>query len=118
MRKPPRLNKLPPDTIAMRREIIVALIAFVVGFVTMLATWVWLIVGFFIPEAPWWEILHTSLNAILISVVFGGLGSAALASWLMRRYHYSRGFYRCQFCDRPFKRPVRACDCAEAQARQ
>ena len=56
------------------------------------------------------------INAILISVVLGGLGSAALASWLLCRYHYRRGFYRCRFCHRPLKKPRRLCDCAEAQA--
>ena len=71
------MKKLPPDTIAMRR-IIGALIAFVVGFVVMLATLAWLIVRFVTPEAHWWDVLHTSINAILISAVVGGLGSAAL----------------------------------------
>jgi hypothetical protein len=62
------------------------------------------------------DVLHTSINAILISVVFGGLGSAALASWPLNRYHYRRGFYRCRFCHRPLKRFLQICDCAEAQA--
>lgn len=82
------MSKLPRDTIAMRREIFVALIAFVVGFVVVLATLAWVIVRFVTPEARWWDVLHTSINAILISVVLGGLGSAALASWLLSRYHY------------------------------
>jgi len=110
------MNKFPRDTIAMRREIFAALIASVVGFVTVLATLAWLIVRFVTPEARWWDVLHTSINAILISVVLGGLGSAALASWLLSRYHYSRGFYRCRFCHRPLKKPGRVCDCAQAQA--
>jgi hypothetical protein len=109
------MSRLPPDTIAMRREIFGALVAFVVGFVVMLATWAWVIVRFVTPEARWWDVLHTSINAIMISVVFGGLGSAALVSWLLSRYHYRRGFYRCRFCHRPFTKPGRICDCAEAQ---
>ena len=110
------MSILPPDTIAMRREIFGALVAFVVGFVVILATWAWVIVRFVTPEARWWDVLHSSINAIMISVVFGGLGSAALASWLLSRYHYRRGFYRCRFCHRPLIRPKRLCDCAEAQA--
>jgi hypothetical protein len=110
------MSKLPRDTIAMRREILVALVAFVVGFVGVLATLARVIVRFVTPEARWWDVLHTSINAILISVVFGGLGSAVLASWLLSRYHYRRGFYRCRFCHRPLKRPGCVCDCAEAQA--
>ncbi len=109
------MSKLPPDTIAMRRGIIGALIAFVVGSVVMLATLAWVIVRFVTPEERWWDVLHTSINAIMISVVFGGLGSAALVSWLLSRYHYRRGFYRCRFCHRPFTQPGRICDCAEAQ---
>lgn len=109
------MSKLPPDTIAMRREIFGALVAFVVGFVVMLATWAWVIVRFVTPEARWWDVLHTSITAIMISLVFGGLGSAALVSWLMSRYHYRRGSYRCRFCHRPFPKPGRICDCAEAQ---
>jgi len=110
------MSKLPPDSIAMRREIFLALIAFVLGSIAALATLAWVIVRFVAPEARWWEVLHTSIHAILISVIVGGLGSAALASWLLSRYHYHRGFYRCRFCHRPLKKPHRPCDCPEAQA--
>src|SRR5262245_59786034 len=110
------MSKLPPDTIAMRREIIASLIAFAVGFVAMLLTWAWVIVRFVTPGARWWEVLHTSVNAILISIVLGGLGSAVLAGWLLSRYHYRRGFYRCRFSDRPLKGVGIPCDCPEAQA--
>jgi hypothetical protein len=110
------MSKLPRDTIAMRREIFGACAAFVLGFVVMLAMLAWVIATFVTPEARWWDVLHTSISAIMISVVFGGLGSAALASSLLSRYHYRRGFYRCRFCHRAFTRPGRICDCAEAQA--
>jgi hypothetical protein len=110
------MSKLPRDTIAIRRELFVAIVAFFVGFVVMLATWAWVIVRFVTPEARWWDVLHTSINAIMISIVLGGLGSAALASWLVSRYHYAHGFYRCRFCHRPLKKPRQLCDCAEAQA--
>lgn len=100
----------------MRREIFISLIAFVIGFIVMLASLAWVIVRFVTPEARWWEVVHTSINAILISLVLGGLGSAAMASWLLSRYHYRCGFYRCHFCHRPLKKPRCLCDCAEAQA--
>jgi hypothetical protein len=109
------MSKLPRDTIALRRELLGTLVAFAVGFLVMLATFAWVIVRFVTPEARWWDVLHTSITGIMISVVFGGLGSAALASWALSWYHYRRGFYRCRFCHRPFKRPGRVCDCAEAQ---
>ncbi|HSU55071.1 MAG TPA: hypothetical protein VLT36_13520 [Candidatus Dormibacteraeota bacterium] len=111
-----RMSKLPPDTIAMRREIWVALIAFVLGFVVVLASLSWLIVRFVTPEARWCDVLHTSINAILISVVFGGLGFAALSVWAISRYHYRHGFYRCRFCDRPLKGVAIFCDCPGAKA--
>lgn len=110
------MNKLPRDTIALRRELFGALVAFVVGTVAMLATLAWLIVRFVTPEARWWDVLHSSINALLISVVFGGLGSAALVSWLLSRYHYRHGFYRCRFCHKPLPKPGRICNCVEAQA--
>jgi hypothetical protein len=100
----------------MRREILVAFIAFVLGFVVTLVTLGWLIVHFVTPEAHWWDVLHTSINALLISVVFGGLGSAALSVWALSQYHYRRGFHRCRFCDRPLKGVGILCDCPEAQA--
>jgi hypothetical protein len=109
------MSKLPRDTIAMRREISGALLAFAVGFVVMIATLAWVIVRIVTPEARWWQVVHMSVNAILISVL-GGLGSAALVSWLLSRYHYQRGFYRCRYCHRPFKRPRVLCDCPEARA--
>lgn len=110
------MNKLPRDTIALRREIFGALVAFAVGFVVMLATLAWVIARFVTPDGRWWETAHATIDAILISVVLGGLGSAALVSWLLSRYHYRRGYYRCRFCHRPLKRPRCRCDCAEAQA--
>jgi hypothetical protein len=110
------MSELRPETKAMRREIMVTLIAFVVGFVLVLGTWAWAIVRFVTPEARWWDLLHTSINAILISVIFGGLGSAALSSWVLSRYHYRRGFYRCRFCDRPLKGTGIPCDCPKAKA--
>jgi hypothetical protein len=100
----------------MRRQIYGALLAFLAGFVVMLVASGWLIVRFVVPEGRWFDVLHASINAILISFVFGGLGSAALASWLLNRYYYWRGFYRCRFCHRPLKRSGTRCDCAEAQA--
>jgi hypothetical protein len=110
------MSTLPPDTRAFRREIYVALVAFVLGFIIVLAALGWLIVRFVTPEARWWEVLHTSVNAILISVVFGGMGFAALSLWVLTRYEYRRGFYRCRFCDRPLKGVGIPCDCPEAQA--
>ena len=109
------MSRFSRDTIALRGEIFVAVVGFLVGFVVVLATLAWVIVRFVIPEARWWDVLHTSINAIMISIVLGGLGSAALASWLASRYHYSHGFYRCRFCHRPFKKPRHLCECAEAQ---
>jgi hypothetical protein len=77
------MSKLPLDTIAFRRKITVTLVAFVVGFFVMLAALAWLITRFVTPEARWWDVLHASVSAILISFVLGGLGFAALASWLV-----------------------------------
>ena len=77
------MSNIPPDSMAMRRELLVGIIAFVVGFVVMLATLAWLIVHFVLPEAHWWDVLHMCINALMISVIFGGLGFAALSIWTL-----------------------------------
>jgi hypothetical protein len=108
-----RMSRLPPDTIAMRRETYVSIIAFVVGSVGTLTALGWLIVHFVAPQARWWDVVHTSINAILISLVFGGLGSAVLSLWIVKRYHYSRGMYHCLFCDRTLKSASDRCNCRQ-----
>jgi hypothetical protein len=110
------MSNLPPDTRGLRQMIYVCLIAFVVGFFAVLATLGWLIARFVAPDGRWWDILHVSIGAILISVVFGGLSFAAISVWLLSRFHYWRGVYRCRFCDRPLKGAGIPCDCPEAQA--
>ena len=110
------MSSLLPEDRAFRREICVGLIAFFVGTVSMLAAFTWLIVRFVTPDARWWDILHTSIYAVLISIVFGSLGFAALSVWAVSRYHYWRGVYRCRFCDRPLKGPCILCDCAGDQS--
>ena|SRR5947209_3982275 len=110
------MSDLPPDSKALRRELVVAFFAFLMGFVVVLAALAWLIVRFITPAARWWDVLHMSLNAILISVVFGGLGFAALALWALSLYHYRRGFYCCRFCNKPLKGIGIPCACPQTQA--
>ena len=57
----------------MRREIYGALVGFAVGSVVVLAALAWMIARFVTPELRWWEVVHTSINAIMISIVLGGL---------------------------------------------
>ena len=111
------MRNLPPDAIAMRRELYVAIIAFVVGFIGMLAAWGWVVVHFVVPEVRWWEVVHTSINAILVSFVIGGMGSAALSLWLVSRYHYRRGAYHCLFCGRTLTSARDYCDCRQHTSR-
>jgi len=108
------MSNFPPDTRALRQTIYTGLIAFVVGFVAVLATLGWLVASFVAPDGRWWDILHASLNAILISV-FGGLCFAAGSVCLLSRFHYWRGVYRCPYCGRPLKGIGILCDCPEAQ---
>jgi len=105
------MSDLPPDAKAMRRETYISLIAFVVGFFGMLAVWGWVVVHFVVPEARWWDVVHTSINAILISFVFGGMGSATLSLWLVSSYHYRCGVYHCLFCGRTLNSRRDHCDC-------
>ena len=108
-------DPLPADSRAFRRELAVASIAFAVGFLVTATTLCWLIWRFAAPEAGWWDILHSAINLIPISVL-GGLAMATAAVWIMTRRHYRRGIYRCPYCDRPFKDSKALCDCPAAQA--
>jgi len=110
------MSEPPPDSRASRRELVVSFLAFILGFIIARAAIARLTVQYIAPDARWWDVLHTSINAILISFVFGGLGAAALSLWAMSRYHYRRGFYRCHFCNKPLKGVGVPCDCPEAQA--
>jgi len=105
------MSNLRPDTRAHRQEIYASLIAFVVGFIGTLTLSAWVIVRFVTPEARWWDVVHTSINAIMISFVFGGMGLAALTIWILSRYHYKRGVYRCNFCGRPLTSIGIPCEC-------
>src|SRR5438876_214723 len=93
------MSSLPPDTKAMRQTIYARLIAFPVGFLLVLVALGLLIARVATPETRWWEILHISINSILISL-FGGLCFYAAAATVVSRLHYRRGAYRCRFCDR------------------
>src|SRR5216110_1597118 len=108
-------NPLPPDTRAMRREIAVALIGFLAGSLMTFAALARLLWRFVVPEALWWDILNSTINIILISIV-GGLAIATGALWFIQRLHYRQGVYRCPYCDRPFKGLKSLCDCPEARA--
>jgi TRAP-type C4-dicarboxylate transport system permease small subunit len=109
------MSNLSPETRAHRLEIYVSLVAFVVGFFVMLATFGWLITHFVEPGTRWWEILHLSISAIFVSVVFGGLGFAVASVLVLSRYHYKRGVYRCDYCGRPLKGAGIRCDCRDTQ---
>jgi hypothetical protein len=93
----------------------VGLFAFIIGFLGMLALLEWVLLRFVEPGTHWWEILHYSVNAIIISVVFGGGGFAVLSVKVLSWYHYKRGVYRCRFCGRPLKGIGVPCECPEAQ---
>jgi len=101
---------------ALRRELLVGLIAFVVGFAVTLVTFAWLIMHFVPPDAHWWDVLHMRISALLVSVIFGGLGFAALCVWVLSWYHHWRGYYRCPYCNRPLKGVTRHCGCPEVKA--
>lgn len=109
------MSNLPPDTKALRQTIYVGLIAFIVGFVGVLALLGWLIASFVAPDSRWWDILHVSSGAILFSV-FGGLCFAAGSIWVLNRVHYRRGAFRCPYCGGPLKGVGILCSCPEAQA--
>ena len=109
------MSELQQDTKALRREIYAGVLAFVIGSIVVLSVVGWLIVRFVLPEARWWEVVHTSVTAILISIVFGGLGSAALSMRLLSTYHHRRGFYHCLFCGRTLRSVGERCPCRPSE---
>src|SRR6266404_9050729 len=84
---------------ANRQVLVVGFCTFILGFIAVLLLLGWLIAHFVTPEAPWWDVLHTSFNAILISFV-AALGITAGALWLLNQIHYRRGVYPCPYCVR------------------
>jgi len=71
------MSNLPPETKALHREVYAGLIAFVVGFFVTLAALEWLLVRLVDPDTRWWQILHFSISATIISVI-GGLALAVI----------------------------------------
>ncbi|HLX71027.1 MAG TPA: hypothetical protein VKV04_15480 [Verrucomicrobiae bacterium] len=110
------MSKLAPETRAILQTICVALIAFVIGFLGMLALFEWLILRFVAPDGHWFEILHVSMNALLISVLVGGLGSATLSVRVLSWYYNKWGVRRCHFCGNLLKGARAVCTCPQAQA--
>ena len=100
---------------ANRQDIIVGFSTFVLSFVALLLLCGWLITRFVTPDARWWDILHTSLNAILISFVLA-LGATAGALWLLNQIHYRRGVFPCPYCGKPQRGFAITCDCPDAKA--
>jgi cytochrome c biogenesis protein CcdA len=108
------MSNLPPETRALRQMIYLGLLSFVLGFVAVLAIIGWLVAHFVAPDGRWWDILHASVNAILISF-FGGLCFAAATTTVLSRVHYRRGVHRCPYCSKPLKGIGISCDCPEIQ---
>ena len=100
---------------AIRQDLIVGFTTFVLSFVAVLFLFGWLIIRFVTPEAPWWDILHTCINAIGISFVVA-LGVTVGTLLLLDQIHYRRGAYPCPYCGKPQRGYAITCDCPDAKA--
>jgi biotin transporter BioY len=100
---------------ANRQVLVVGISTFILGFLAVLFLLGWLIARFVAPEARWWDVLHSSFNAFLISFV-AALCLTAGALWLLNQIHYRRGAYPCPYCGRPQKGFAITCNCPDAQA--
>jgi hypothetical protein len=82
------MRRLPQETIDLRQLVAVALVAFVVGMTAVLIFISWLMWRFVEPDTPWYELLHMSINGLVLGVI-GGLASAAgaltVVSWWQHR---------------------------------
>jgi hypothetical protein len=100
---------------AHRQDLVVGFSTFVLSFIALLVVLGWLIARFVAPEAPWWDVLHMCINAILISFV-AAMGLSVGALRLLDQIHYRRGVYPCPYCGRPQRSYANTCDCPDAQA--
>lgn len=99
---------------ADREFVLVGVGTFVVTFIGLVLIFGWLILRFVAPDARWWDVLFTALNAAAISFV-GAMGLTAGALHLLNHIHYLRGVYRCPYCDRRQKGFAITCDCPGAK---
>lgn len=88
-------------------------VAFLLGFIGLLVFLGWLQVRVVDPGAAWWELLHFSINSMLISFL-GAMALAAAVSWLANEWYYRRGAFTCPYCKRPSRKPFARCDCKAA----
>lgn len=109
------MSRLPPDTIALHQVLVVGLLSFVIGMTTVLVFVGWLMWRFVEPDTPWHQWLHVAVSGLMISV-FGGMALAAGTMWLLNRWHYRQGAYRCVYCGRALKGIGVPCDCRRIQA--
>jgi hypothetical protein len=104
------MSDLPPESKALRRELLFGILAFILGFFASLVGFAWLLNRFGAIKQRWWDILHLGINLVIVSFLIGlGLcaGTVILLSWI----HHRRGIYRCLFCGRQLKRAGIPCDC-------
>ena len=94
--------------------LIVGFGTFILSFIGALFLWGWLIARVVAPEAPWWDVLHTSFNALMISFV-AAMAITAGALRLLNQIHYRRGAYPCPFCGKPQRGFAITCDCPDAK---
>lgn len=103
--------QVTPDVKALRQWVIVCLLSFFLGMASVLVLVGWLMWRFVEPDTRWFDLLHIAVNALIWSVI-GGLAFAAGASWLIIKWQYGRGMYRCANCGRPLKSFDASCDCS------
>ena len=67
------------------------------------------------PEMRWWDMPHTIIVCIGVSVL-AGLALASALVFVLSRWHFKRGMYCCPYCDRPRKSINSFCECPDIQA--
>jgi hypothetical protein len=87
------LNSAPPSTRELRQLVVVAMLAFVFGMTATLILIGWLMWRFADPGTPWYDLLHMSINGLLVSVLVGLAVMAGtvllLGKW--QDWHHRRG---------------------------
>jgi hypothetical protein len=100
---------LPTESQAIRRELGVGCLAFVVGFLAAGAAVIYLHVRYVIPEDGLWGIAGC-IRILLEYPLLAGLGLAWATFALLNRRHHRLGVYHCARCGRPLQHR-RPCVC-------
>jgi hypothetical protein len=110
------VHAVPDDSRAFRRELYAGLLGLVLGFVAVHASVAYLLARYVVPEDGGWRAFWLGVRALPITLA-ASLGCALAPMFVMQRWHYRRGVYRCARCGRALRGTAAWCACLPAEFR-